>query len=116
MVVGATDVVVYLIEAACGMRGLRHSSEADPNTSQVNVTRSPGHVNHPCLLEASSTLSAKRKMIKWQYCKNACYIHMFCYVESVKLHHYFTFGDISTDYDAVHSIDTLRILCIQQIK
>ena len=73
MVVGATDVVVYLIGAACGMRGLCHSSEADPNTSQVKVTRSPGHVNHPCLLEVSSTLSAKRKMIKCQYCKNACY-------------------------------------------
>ena len=75
MVFGATDVV-YLIEAACGTSGLRHSSEADPNTSQVNVTRSPGHVNRPSLLEVSFTLPAMRKMIKWQYCKNACYIHV----------------------------------------
>ena len=107
MVVGATDVVVYLIEAACGMRGLRHSSEADPNTSQVKFTRSPGHVNHPCLLEVSSTLSAKRKMIKCQYCKNACYIHDLLCRKCLD----FTFGDISTDYDAVHSIDTLSTLC-----
>ena len=71
-------VVVYLIEAACGMRGLRHSSEADPNTSQVKVTWSPGHVNRPCLLEISSTLSAMRKMIKWQYTARMlnCYIHV----------------------------------------
>lgn len=110
MVFGATDVVVYLIEAACGTSGLRHSSEADPNTSQVNVTRSPGHVNCPSLLEVSFTLPTMRKVIKWWYCVT----YMFCFVESVKLHHYFTFGDISTDYNAVHSIDTLSILCIQQ--
>ena len=64
----------------------------------------------PSLLEVSFTLPTMRKVIKWWYCVT----YMFCFVESVKLHHYFTFGDISTDYNAVHSIDTLSILCIQQ--
>ena len=48
-------------EAVRVMSGLRHSRENDPNTRQVNVTWSPGHVNLPCLLEVSSTLSATRE-------------------------------------------------------
>ena len=39
------------------MSGLRHSRELDPNTRQVNVTWSPGHVNCLSLFEVSSTLS-----------------------------------------------------------
>ena len=48
-------------EAVRVMSGLRHSKENDPNTRQVKVTSSPGHVNLPCLLEVSSTLSAMRE-------------------------------------------------------
>ena len=44
------------------MSGLRHSRDKDPNTRQVNVTRSPGHVNCLSLFEVSSTFSTKRKM------------------------------------------------------
>ena len=43
------------------MSGLRHSRENDPNTRQVKVTRSPGHVNCLCLLEVSSTFSTMRE-------------------------------------------------------
>ena len=48
-------------EAVRVISGLRHSRENDPNTRQVKVTWSPGHVNLPCLLEVSSTLSAMRE-------------------------------------------------------
>ena len=37
--------------------GLRHSRVDDPNTRQVNVTRSPGHVNCLSLFEVSTTFS-----------------------------------------------------------
>ena len=48
-------------EAVRVMSGLRHSKENDPNTRQVKVTRSPGHVNCLSLFEVSSTLSAMRE-------------------------------------------------------
>ena len=46
-----------LYEVGRVMSGLRHSREADPNTRQVNVTWSPGHVNCLSLFDVSSTLS-----------------------------------------------------------
>ena len=46
------ELAVYLFGI---MSGLRHSRELDPNTRQVNVTWSPGHVNLLSLLEVSST-------------------------------------------------------------
>ena len=53
-------------EAVRVMSGLRHSRENDPNTRQVNVTWSPGHVNCLSLFDVSSTLSALRKMTRWK--------------------------------------------------
>ena len=54
------EPVVY---AVCSvMSGLRHSREADPNTRQVNITWSPGHVNCLSLFEVSSTLATVRKV------------------------------------------------------
>ena len=44
------------------MSGLRHSRDKDPNTRQVNVTRSPEHVNWLSLFDVSSTFSTKTKM------------------------------------------------------
>ena len=44
-------------EAVRVMSGLRHSRATDPNTRQVNVTWSPGHVNCLSLFEVSSTFS-----------------------------------------------------------
>lgn len=49
------ELTVYLIPSL--MSGLCHSRELDPNTRQVNVTRSPGHVNCLSLFEVSSTFS-----------------------------------------------------------
>ena len=46
-----------LYEVGRVMSGLRHSRELDPNTRQVNITWSPGHVNCLSLFEVSSTLS-----------------------------------------------------------
>ena len=40
---------------------LRHSRTDDPNTRQVNVTRSPGHVNRLSLFDVSSTFSNNEK-------------------------------------------------------
>ena len=44
------------------MSGLRHSRTDDPNTRQVNITWSPGHVNWLSLFEVSSTFSTMRKI------------------------------------------------------
>ena len=49
------ELAVYLISSV--MSGLCHSRETDPNTRQVNVTSSPGHVNCLVLVDVSSTLS-----------------------------------------------------------
>ena len=60
-----------LYEIGRVMSGLRHSRATDPNTRQVNVTRSPGHVNCLSLLEVSSTLSSNEKDsrmdVTWKY-------------------------------------------------
>ena len=58
-VAGGVSLAVY---TSCSvMSGLRHSRELDPNTSQVNTTWSPGHVNCLVLLDVSSTLSTNVK-------------------------------------------------------
>ena len=43
--------------------GLCHSRELDPNTRQVNVTWSSGHVNCLSLFEVSSTFSSDREQV-----------------------------------------------------
>ena len=60
------ELVVYVICSV--MSGLRHSRIIDPNTRQVNVTRSPGHVNCLSLFEVSSTFSTdSRGEETWRY-------------------------------------------------
>ena len=60
------ELVVY---AVCSvMSGLRHSREIDPNTRQVNITWSPGHVNCLSLFEVSTTFSTdSRGEETWRY-------------------------------------------------
>ena len=43
--------------------GLLHSRELDPNTRQVNVTWSSGHVNCLSLFEVSTTFSSDREEV-----------------------------------------------------
>ena len=72
---GGVSIAMY--EVIWVMSGLRHSRELDPNTRQVNVTWSPGHVNCPALLEVSSTLSTMRKMTEWSSCTSvSCYMEV----------------------------------------
>jgi len=54
---GAMSVEAKLIEF---IRGLFHTREADPYTSQVNMTRSPSHANRLpfAILDSSNTLAA----------------------------------------------------------
>ena len=52
---GGVSIAMY--EVIWVMSGLRHSRELDPNTRQVKVTMSPGHVNCLSLFQVSSTLS-----------------------------------------------------------
>ena len=54
---GGLSLVVYKICSV--MSGLRHSRELDTNTRQVNITRSPGHVNCLVLSDVSSTFPTK---------------------------------------------------------
>ena len=61
---GGVSIAKY--EVVWVMSGLRHSRELDSNTRQVNVTRSPGHVNWLVLLEFSCTLPTMRAMTKWR--------------------------------------------------
>ena len=63
-ILGGVSVAKY--EVGSVMSGLRHSRENDPNTRQVNVTRSPGHVNCLVLVDVSSTLSTIGKMQEWR--------------------------------------------------
>ena len=50
------------------MSGLRHSRDKDPNTRQVNVTRSPEHVNWLSLFDVSTTFSIQKE--RWQRGEN----------------------------------------------
>ena len=54
------ELVVYVVCSV--MSGLRHSKEIDPNTRQVNITWSPGHVNCLSLFEVSTTFSNNQKI------------------------------------------------------
>ena len=67
---------------------LRHSRTDDPNTRQVNITLSPGHVNCLSLLEVSSTLSTMRKVTEWRY--NSLVFALVCQVIIVLCNHKFS--------------------------
>ena len=65
-VLGGVELAVYAVITVTS--GLRHSRANDPNTRQVNVTRSPGHVSWLSLFEVSSTFSTdSREEETWRY-------------------------------------------------
>ena len=54
------ELAVYLISSV--MSRLCHSRELDPNTRQVNITWSPGHVNCLVFVDVSSTFTTNDRV------------------------------------------------------